>query len=78
MTDNGKLYYEQGRRATIRNYVLFEMIRGAGWGGLLLLVIGGTLFAIYLFGLLLPEDSKNAPPPMPYSQIQIVAPTTQA
>jgi hypothetical protein len=73
MTDNGNLYYEQGgRRGAIRSFVLNEMVRGAGWGALVVFGIGAFLWAIYLVGLLLPEASKTAPPPMPFSQVFVL------
>lgn len=73
MTNNGNLYYEQeGRRGAIRNFVLNEMIRGAGWGALVVFSIGFFLWAIYLVGLLLPSESKTAPPPMPFSQVFVL------
>ena len=68
-------YYAQSRRSVIRGFVLSEMMRGAGYAALVIVSIGLLLKAIYLLGLLLPEDSKNAPPPMPYSQVQTVAET---
>jgi hypothetical protein len=77
MSDNGQIYYQTDRRTSIRNFVLSEMMRGAGWAASVLIGIVLLLWAIYGIGLLLPAESKNAPPPMPFSQIQIVAPAAQ-
>jgi hypothetical protein len=78
MSDQSRPYYETDRRGAIYNFVLSEMVRGALYG---LVVLGGivlVLYAIWGLGLLLPEDSKNAPPPMPFSEVQILAPTASA
>jgi len=73
MTDDSNMYYQQGgRRGAIRNFVLNEMVRGAGWGALVVFGIGFVLWAIYLVGLLLPPESKTAPPPMPFSQVFVM------
>jgi hypothetical protein len=73
MSDDTNMYYQQdGRRGAIRNYVLNEMVRGAGWGALFVFAIGLFLWAIYLVGLLLPPESKTAPPPMPFSQVFVL------
>ena len=69
MNTNDQPYWAQDRRGMLRSWVLSEMLRGAGYAGVVLLGIGLFLWVIYLFGLLLPEDSKNAPPPMPFSMV---------
>jgi len=74
MPEHMKLYYETDRRGAIRNWMLNEMLRGAGWALGLLIGIGLLLAAVYLVSMLLPEASKNAPPPMPYSQVQPLHP----
>ena len=63
------MYYAVGHRRAIRSFVFYEMMRGAGWAGLVVVGIVGLMLVIYWTGLLLPEDSKNAPPPMPFSQV---------
>ncbi len=78
MSDNGKLYYETDRRGQIFNFVLSEMLRGGLYAALFLLSIVAVLYAIWGLGLLLPEDSKTAPPPMPFSAVQIAAPAAKA
>jgi hypothetical protein len=76
MSDQSLYYQSGGKRAQIRNYVLSEMMRGAGWGALAIAIVVVPMWVIYLLGLFLPEDSKNAPPPMPFSAL--VAPVTTA
>lgn len=60
-------YIQESPSARLRNWVLSEMMRGAGYAALLLLVIGIGYAIIWGIGQLLPAESKNAPPPMPYS-----------
>lgn len=67
---------QNGRRAAIRSFVLNEMMRGGGWAGLVVFGIAFLLWAIYTLGLLLPDASKTAPPPMPFSAL--VAPAATA
>jgi len=63
-------YYAASRSAAIRQFVLWEMLRGAGWAALVVVAIGLLLWGTYLVGLLLPDASKTAPPPMPFSLVQ--------
>jgi hypothetical protein len=77
MSDEKAYFFETSRRSVMRNWILSEMLRGGGYAAV---VVFGTMIAIwliYLFGLLLPEDSKNAPPPMPYSHLEAPAETTR-
>ncbi|MBR3369349.1 MAG: RC-LH1 core complex protein PufX [Rhodobacteraceae bacterium] len=62
-------YIRQTTSERIRNWILYEMLRGAGYAATVLVGIGAIIALIYIVSLFLPEDSKNAPPPMPYSQI---------
>lgn len=75
MSDYPDYLRKGGRRGAIRSFVLTEMMRGAGWAGLVVVGIALVLAAIYLLGLLLPAESKNAPPPMPFSALVAPAPT---
>jgi NO-binding membrane sensor protein with MHYT domain len=72
-TANDQPYWAQSRRGMLRGWVLSEMMRGAGYAALTLLVIGLSMWAIHLVGMLLPADSKTAPPPMPFSMVLIDA-----
>ncbi len=57
-------YFQISRRANLTTWVTGEMLRGAGWAALFLIVIGVTLWAIYGVGLLLPAESRETPDPM--------------
>lgn len=70
-------YFAQDQRSAVKTFVLSEMMRGAGYAALFILGVLALLFAVWGVGLLLPADSKNAPPPMPYSVLETVAPLAQ-
>jgi hypothetical protein len=59
-----KLYYEDPNPVNrIRMWALSQMLWGAFLAAVFLVAVGSVLFAIYLAGLLLPEESKQAPSP---------------
>jgi hypothetical protein len=59
-----KPYYEHNdTRQHLRYWVLGQMMTGAGKAALFVVLIGVVLYAIYLVGLLLPAESKQAPSP---------------
>jgi len=60
-------YIQETPTARVRNWVLSEMMRGAGYALMFLLAIGVFYAIVWGIGQLLPAESKNAPPPMPYS-----------
>jgi len=70
-------YYSQDPRGALKNFVLGEMMRGAGYAALFIAGVLALLFAVWGVGLLLPADSKNAPPPMPYSAVMAPADIAQ-
>lgn len=59
-----KEYFQEGRTASIRGWVLAQMLRGAGWAGLVLVGILLLIYAVALVGRLLPEQSRQTPDPM--------------
>ncbi len=66
-----KPYYEHNdTRQHLRYWVFGQMMSGAGKAALFVFVIGVALYALYLLSLLLPEESKQAPAPMPQSAIE--------
>ena len=67
MTQHDYINETPGQR--LRNWILSEMLRGAGYAAAVLLAIGATIGLIWVVGQFLPDDSKNAPPPMPYSAL---------
>ncbi len=66
-----KAYYlPEGRpRDAIRTFVFTEMLRGAMYGAVLFFGVILLIAAIWSVGLLLPEESKQAPGPMPFSAL---------
>jgi hypothetical protein len=63
MSDND--FIQQTETQRLRSWILSEMLGGAGRAAIVLVAIGVLLYLIHLVGLILPEDSKLAPPPMP-------------
>lgn len=59
-----KHYTNQTETHRLRAWILHEMLAGAGKAALLLVGIGALIYVIYLVGLLLPPESKEAPSPM--------------
>ncbi len=62
-------YTGQSRNARLRSWILSEMLRGAAYAAAVVLAIGLILGAIRVVAWFLPEESQNAPPPMPFSQV---------
>lgn len=71
-------YIQQTTVQRLRNWVLSEMMRGAGYALAFLLFIGVIFLIIWGIGQFLPADSKNAPPPMPYSALEAPVVTHKA
>jgi hypothetical protein len=66
-------FYESTNKETrLRVWAFGEMARGAGMAAAALALIGAVLVAIWGVGLLLPEESKQAP--APYGALEIQAP----
>lgn len=63
-------FHEPNKTIHLRVWVLGQMVWGAFIAGLILLAIVGGMFAIWGIGLLLPEESKQAPAPMPQSHLE--------
>ncbi|NBE09039.1 RC-LH1 core complex protein PufX [Paragemmobacter ruber] len=63
MSDN---FYDQKPGSALRSWALYQMLAGAGWAALFLLAVGAILLAVWGVGLLLPEESKQAPDPNAY------------
>ncbi len=59
-----KHYMNQTEAHRLRSWILHEMLVGAGRAAIVLVGIGLVIYAIYLVGLLLPPESKEAPSPM--------------
>jgi hypothetical protein len=67
-------YFQQSRPAALRAWILTQMLSGAGWAALFVFGTMLLLYVIYLVGLLLPEESRQTPDPMPRSSIEWVMP----
>jgi hypothetical protein len=60
-----KHYIQQTEAQRIRSWILHEMLGGAGKAAIVVVAIGLLMYLIHLLGMILPADSKTAPPPMP-------------
>jgi hypothetical protein len=67
-------YFQQSRPAALRSWIMTQMLSGAGWAALFVFGTMLLLYVIYLVGLLLPEESRQTPDPMPRSSIEWVMP----
>lgn len=56
-------YFNEGRTAHLTYWGLGQMLKGAGYAAGFLIGVGVLIGAIYVVGLLLPEESKQAPSP---------------
>ena len=64
-------YLQASREHQLRSWVTGQMLTGAGYGAVLLIGIGLFIGGIYGVSLLLPEESKQAPPPMGSLIVQV-------
>ena len=69
-------YYEPNDTIHLRVWALGQMVWGAFLGGLFLVAVVVFVMAIYIVGLFLPEESKQAP--SPYSAVTVVADSENA
>lgn len=60
MSDN---FMQQKPGSALRSWALYQMMAGAGWAALFVLAVAAILLAVWGVGLLLPEESKQAPDP---------------
>ena len=59
-------FLQQKPGAALRSWALYQMVSGAGWAALFVLAVGALMLAVWGVGLLLPEESKQAPDPNAY------------
>jgi hypothetical protein len=72
-------YIEDGHKPSLYGYVFTQMVLGAAYAAIFAVSVMGIILTIYAIGQLLPEDSKNAPPPMPQIESSlVVSDATQA
>lgn len=67
MTENNDYLRTGDRTFRLRADVLTLMLKGAGYAAILCLVVGFIIWITYAIGLLLPEESKEADDPTPFS-----------
>ena len=56
-------YIEESRSTKLAFWGLGQMMKGAALGAAFIISIGVFMWAIYLLGLLLPEESRQTPSP---------------
>ncbi|KIN70031.1 putative PufX [Sulfitobacter noctilucicola] len=78
MTDNNDYLRTGDSTFRLRADVLALMLKGAGYAALFCFVVGFFIWVIYAVGLLLPEESKEADDPTPYSYNLTVGTDQQA
>ena len=71
MSELKPVYMDHNHKSLLRNWALAEMMKGGFYALLFCLAIGVFFLILWVIGLLLPEQSKQAPGPMPYSQIEM-------
>jgi uncharacterized membrane protein len=57
-------YFNESKQTDLAFWSLGHMLKGAGYAAAFILIIGLFVWAIYLIGLLLPEESRQTPDPM--------------
>jgi Intrinsic membrane protein PufX len=57
------------RRAQLSTWITGQMLRGAGWGALVVVGFGLVLTVIWFIGTLLPAESRDAPDPNTWSSL---------
>ena len=56
-------FMQQKPGSALRSWALYQMMAGAGWAAVFVLAVAAILLAVWGVGLLLPEESKQAPDP---------------
>ncbi len=59
MAQNKEEYFEESRFAQIRNWIMWEMLRGAGYAAAVLLVVLGFILALIVVSWALPEQARS-------------------
>ena len=67
MSDNNDYLRTSGGDFRLRADVLALMLKGAGYAALFCVVVGFLVWITYAIGQLLPEQSKEADDPTPFS-----------
>lgn len=56
-------YIEESRQTKLIYWSLGQMLKGAAFAAAVVVGIGVVMWAVYLIGLLLPEESRQTPSP---------------
>ncbi|THD85570.1 1-deoxy-D-xylulose-5-phosphate synthase [Aliigemmobacter aestuarii] len=65
-------FLEESRQTRLAFWGLGQMMKGAAYAAIFLVGIGVFLWAIYLLGLLLPEESRQTPSPYGALEMRVV------
>jgi hypothetical protein len=57
-------YFDESKETSLAFWGLGQMLKGAGYAAAFVIAIVLFVWAIYLVGLLLPEESRQTPDPM--------------
>jgi len=66
-------YFQESKQTNLVFWSLGQMLKGAGYAAAFVIAIGLSLWALYLIGLLLPEESRQTPSPYGALELQIPA-----
>lgn len=67
-------YFEESKQTSLVFWSLGQMLKGAAYAAAFLIAIVLFVWAIYLVGLLLPEESRQTPDPMAALEAPMVLP----
>ena len=57
-------YFEESKQTSLVFWSLGQMLKGAGYAVAFVIIVSLFVWAIYLVGHLLPEESRQTPDPM--------------
>jgi hypothetical protein len=66
-------YFEESKQTNLVFWSLGQMLKGAGYAAAFVIAISLFVWAIYLVGLLLPEESRQTPSPYGSLETPLVA-----
>ena len=69
-------YFEESKQTSLVYWGMGHMLRGAAYAAAFVIAIVLFVWAIYLVGLLLPEESRQTPDPMAALELPVVAVVT--
>ena len=76
MSDENSML-QMSRKGRLTADITYLMLKGAGYAALFVLVIWFGIAVIAGIGRLLPEESRQAPDPSPWSALETPAPLTE-